>query len=128
MGDPDVIAFVDRDARHGTDNPLVRQLFRPQRIHAKGGDLTRERGLTLSEWNGQGCKHCTREKQESGAKKMLTHEAAQGIDDQCSRSEGEAGPRRERMIEENSPLDRDRATRTAPIRFAQYRVRDWLQR
>jgi len=31
---------------------------------------------------------------------MLTHEAAQGIDDQCSRSEGEAGPRRERMIEE----------------------------
>jgi hypothetical protein len=77
MGDPDVIAFVDRDARHCTDNPLVRQLFRPLRIHAKRRDLTRERGLTLREWNGQGCKHCTCEKQESGPKRMLTHEAVQ---------------------------------------------------
>jgi hypothetical protein len=77
MGDPDVIAFVDRDTRHRTDNPFVRQLFRPQRIHAKRRDLMRDRGSTLREWNGQGGKHCAREKQETGPKRMFTHEATQ---------------------------------------------------
>ena len=64
MGNPDVIAFVHRDARHGADNPLVRQLFRPQRIHAKRGDLARDRGPTLCTWNGEGRQHRAREKQK----------------------------------------------------------------